>query len=151
DFSGSGTQIDSAARPGNGNGRIDGNSERAGVWQQLSLAGFISGSFDGATGNVGSATDTQCSPGTCPQNPFNGYYKFSYSAQAADAASAAHEFFTGEHIPVDIIAQLDARIDDGKPSTGRFRVHRDYLRACTRNGEWDISSGNANCAGVLRD
>lgn len=151
DFASAGTQIDSAAVPGNGNGRIDDSQERAGVWQQLALAGFINGSFDGSQNGAGSATDLECAPHTCPKNPFNGYYKITYSAQAADIDTPAHEIFTGNQIPVNILSQLDARLDDGRPTEGRFRVHRAYASACTRNGDWDISSGNANCAAVLRE
>ena len=151
DFPDAATQIDSAALPGNGNGRLDDGRERAGVWQQLALAGFISGSFDGERSGVGSATDVLCGPDSCPRNPFNGYYKISYSAQAADALDPAHELFTGERIPVAILAELDRKLDDGRPNDGRFRVHRDYASACTRDGEWDVPSGHANCAGVLRD
>jgi len=151
DFSNAQSQIDSASSQGNGNGRIDDGQERAGVWQQMALAGFISGSFDGAQNATGSASDMACAPGTCPKNPFNGYYKISYSAQAADVDGLAHEIFTGEQIPVSILSQLDSKLDDGKPASGRFRVHRAYLSACTKDGQWDVASGHANCAGVLRD
>jgi len=151
DFQSAGTQIDSAAVSGNGNGKIDDNAERAGVWQQLSLAGFINGSFDGAQSGVGSAIDVNCTPGTCPKNPFNGFYKISYSAQAADVASPSHEIFTGNHIPVGILAELDRKLDDGRPKSGSFRVHRGYQGACTRGAEWDVSTGHADCAGVLRN
>lgn len=151
DFQSAGTQIDSAAVSGNGNGKIDGNTERAGVWQQLSLAGFINGSYDGAQSSVGSASDVDCGPGTCPKNPFNGYYKISYSAQAADVVSPSHEIFTGSQIPVGILAELDRKLDDGLPTSGRFRVHRSFQGPCTRNSEWDVSTGHTNCAGVLRD
>jgi len=151
DFPNAATQIDSAAVPGNGNGRIDDGQERAGVWQQLALAGFINGSFDGARSGAGSATDVECGPGSCPKNPFNGYYKISYSAQAADALEPAHEIYTGDRIPVAILSELDRKLDDGRPNSGRFRVHRAYLTACTRDGEWDVPSAHANCAGVLRD
>lgn len=151
DFSSASSQIDSAAVPGNGNGRVDDSRERAGVWQQLALAGFITGNFDGSQTSVGTATDLTCAPGTCPRNPYNGYYKISYSAQAADADNPAHEIYTGNQIPVNILSQLDLKLDDGSATGGRFRVHRAYQSACTRNGEWDVSSGNANCAGVLRE
>ncbi len=151
DFSRAATQIDSDAVPGNGNGRIDDGAERAGVWQQLALAGLINGSFDGRQSAAGSATDVECSATTCPRNPYNGFYKISYSAQAADADDLAHEIFTGNHIPAGILAELDVKLDDGKPTSGRFRVHRAYASACTRDGEWDAASGHANCAGVLRD
>jgi prepilin-type N-terminal cleavage/methylation domain-containing protein len=151
DFSNAATQIDSAALPGNGNGRIDDGQERAGVWQQLALAGLINGDFDGRQSAAGSATDNECRASTCPKNPFNGFYKISYSAQAADAEDLAHEIYTGNQIPASILAELDLKLDDGKPQSGRFRVHRDYASACTRDGQWDAASGHANCAGVLRD
>jgi len=151
DFPNATTQIDSAALSGNGNGRIDDGQERAGVWQQLALAGFISGDFDGARAGVGSSTDVECGPSSCPKNPFNGYYKISYSAQAVDVAEPAHEIYTGNHIPVAILSELDRKLDDGRANGGRFRVHRAYASACTRNGEWDVTSRHADCAGVLRD
>lgn len=151
DFSKAPLQIDNATVAGNGNGRIDAPAERAGVWQQLSMAGFISGNYDGAQASTGSSTDVICGPDTCPQNPFSGYYKISYSAQAADAENPANEIFTGSQIPVNILSQLDTRLDDGKADSGRFRVHRSFASACTRNGEWDLPSDNANCAAVLRE
>jgi len=151
DFQSAGTQIDSAAVSGNGNGKLDDNKERAGVWQQLSLAGFINGNFDGSQAAVGSASDVDCAPGTCPKNPFNGYYKISYSAQAADVVDPSHEIFTGSQIPVGILAELDRKLDDGLPNSGSFRVHRNFQNSCTRNAEWDVSTGHANCAGVLRE
>jgi len=151
DFQNASVQIDSAARPGNGNGRIDDSQERAAVWQQLSLAGLISGQFDGAQNGAGSASDVSCAAGTCPKNPFNGYYKISYSAEAADSSGLAHEIFTGGQIPVGILSQLDRRLDDGLPTSGQFRVHRAFQDACTRNGEWDVANGHRNCAGVVRE
>ena len=151
DFAKAPLQIDSAAIAGNGNGRIDDSAERAGVWQQLSLAGFISGSYDGSQATAGSSNDVDCGPSTCPQNPFSGYYKVSYSAQAADAVGLAQEIFTGSQIPASILAQLDARLDDGVANTGRFRVHQAFLASCTRNGDWDLLNNNSNCAGVLRE
>jgi len=151
DFQSAGTQIDSAAVSGNGNGKIDDNAERAGVWQQLSLAGFINGSYNGSQSGAGSASDVDCTTGTCPKNPFNGFYKISYSAQAADVVNPSHEIFTGNQIPVGILAELDRKLDDGLPTSGRFRVHRSYQGACTRESEWDVSTGHTNCAGVLRD
>ncbi len=151
DFSKASLQIDSAAVAGNGNGRIDASAERAGVWQQLSLAGFISGSYDGVQGATGTASDVNCSPTTCPQNPFSGFYKISYGSQAADSGDAANEIFTGDQVPVHILSQLDARLDDGVANTGKFRVHQGYVSACTVSGDWNVSSDAVNCAAVLRD
>ena len=151
DFSSAPSQIDSEAIAGNGNGRLDDGRERAAVWQQLSMAGLISGRFDGQSASAGGADDVECGPDTCPKNPFNGYYKISYSAQAADARDPAHEIFTGNQIPVAILSELDRKLDDGRANSGRFRVHRAFASGCTRNGEWHVSGGSANCAGVLRN
>ena len=151
DFPNARTHIDDAAVPGNGNGKIDDSGERAGVWQQLALAGFINGNFDGLESSAGTAQDVNCSANTCPRNPFNGYYKISYGTQAANASGPANEIFTGDKIPVSILAQLDNKLDDGKADSGRFRVHREYSGNCSTAGEWDVSRGHANCAAVLRD
>jgi len=151
DFPNARTQIDDATVPGNGNGRIDDSRERAGVWQQLALAGFIKGSFDGLESSAGTAQDMNCSASTCPRNPYNGFYKISYGTQAENAAGPAHEIFTGDSIPVNILAELDNKLDDGKADAGRFRVHRDFSGSCSVDGEWNVSAGHANCAGVLRD
>jgi len=151
DFPNARTQIDDATVPGNGNGKIDDSRERAGVWQQMALAGFIKGSFDGLESSAGTAQDMNCSATTCPRNPYNGFYKISYGAQAENAAGPAHEIFTGDSIPVNILAELDNKLDDGKAGAGRFRVHRDFSGSCSVNGEWNVSAGHANCAAVLRD
>ena len=151
DFPNAPVQIDSATQAGNGNGKIDDGQERAGVWQQLALAGLINGSFNGLQASTGTAHDVDCAEETCPRNPYNGYYKISFGSQALDAPGPANEFFTGDQIPVNILAQVDARLDDGKAQSGRFRVHKAYASSCTANGEWDVATGHVNCAGVLRD
>ncbi len=151
DFPNATTQIDSAAVAGNGNGKIDDGQERASVWQQLALAGFINGNFNGLRAATGTAQDVDCSADTCPRNPYNGYYKISFGSQASNASGPANEFFTGGQIPVDILSQMDLRLDDGKANSGRFRVHKAFVSSCTSNGEWDVSSGHINCAGVLRE
>jgi len=151
DFPNAPIQIDSAAIPGNGNGRIDDGQERASVWQQLALAGFINGNFNGVQASTGTAHDVDCADDTCPRNPYNGYYKISFSTQALDASGPANEFFTGGQIPVNILAQIDSRLDDGNARSGRFRVHKAYANSCTTDGEWDVATGHVNCAGVLRE
>lgn len=151
DFPSSRTQIDDATVPGNGNGKIDGSGERAGVWQQLALAGLIKGDFDGLESSAGTAQDINCAVNTCPRNPFNGFYKISYGSQAESAPGPANEIFTGDGVPVNILAQLDNKLDDGKADAGRFRVHRAFSSSCSVDGEWNVSGGHSNCAAVLRE
>lgn len=150
DFSRADAQIDSDARPGNGNGRLDSAGERAGVWQHLALAGFIKGGYDGSAAAIGSEQDLACAANTCPGNPWNGHYKIAQGTQAVNADVPYNEITTGDQVPVGILAQLDARLDDGHASKGRFRVHRRHAASCTRNGQWHVTSANANCAAVLR-
>lgn len=151
DFANAALQIDSAAVPGNGNGKIDDPQERAGVWQQLAMAGFISGNFNGLRASTGTAHDVNCAENTCPRNPYSGYYKITFGAQSENASGPANEIFTGGQIPVSILAQIDRRLDDGKASSGRFRVHKAFARSCTSNGDWDVNTGHVDCAAVLRD
>lgn len=151
DFARASTQIDANAPPGNGNGRVDTPQERAGLWQQLALAGFVAGSFDGNGSATGSANDVTCGPNTCPKNPYTGTYKISFSAQASGNTGAAHELSTGGGVPVGVLARLDTRLDDGIASSGRFRVHGQFAQGCMRNGDWDVAAGDADCAGVLRE
>ena len=151
DFPNARNQIDSATVPGNGNGKIDDSSERAGVWQQLAMAGLINGNFDGHESSAGTAQDVSCAVSTCPRNPFSGFYKISYGSQAENASGPANEIFTGDGIPVYILAQLDNKLDDGRADSGSFRVHRDYSSSCAANGQWDVARGHANCAAVLRE
>ena len=151
DFARASTQIDAKALPGNGNGQVDTAQERAGLWQQLALAGFVAGSFDGNGSATGSATDVTCALGTCPANPYTGTYKISYATQASGATGAAHEISTGGGVPVGVLSRLDTRLDDGIASSGRFRVHAQFRQGCARNGEWDVAAGATDCAGVLRE
>lgn len=151
DFPNARNQIDDATIPGNGNGKIDDSSERAGVWQQLAMAGLINGNFDGLESSAGTAQDVNCAASTCPRNPFNGFYKISYGAQAANASGPANEIFTGDGIPVYILAQLDNKLDDGLADSGSFRVHRDYSNSCATGSQWNVSRGHSNCAAVLRE
>ena len=46
--------------------------------------------------------------------------------------------------------ELDLKIDDGAPNTGRLRSFdgADY-GDCVANNEWDVVSGASDCAGVL--
>ena len=92
-----------------------------------------------------------CAVNTCPRNPFNGFYKISYGSQAESASGPANEIFTGDGVPVNILAQLDNKLDDGKADAGRFRVHRAFSSSCAVDGEWNVSGGHANCAAVLRE
>lgn len=148
DYSRASTHILADAVDGNANALVDTAEESGAVWQHLASAGFISGDFNGAA--VASLDDTACTEVVCPANPFNGFYKIGNTSNALGSITNAHELATGGNIPVEVMYELDLKIDDGSPDTGRFRAfdqapHND----CVNNGEWDVVGGLADCAGVL--
>ena len=147
DYAQASTHIVEGASNGDSNSRVDSAAEAGAVWQHLAAAGFISGSFDGAA--LGSITDTDCAAATCPSNPFNGFYKISNSSNALGSEVAAHELSTGGNIPVEVMYELDLKMDDGNPETGSLRAFKG-LGECVSGDQWNVISGTADCAGVLR-
>lgn len=150
DFINASTQIDSSLSDSNGDadGKIDAGEITA-VWQHLSVAGFLSGNYVGGT----AAIDTlECENGgsSCPANPFNGFYKIAYSNNGNGNVGSANELSTGGQIPVNILLQLDLKLDDGLANNGELRVHSVIEADCLSEPDWNISGDSQNCAGVLR-
>lgn len=111
---------------GNGNGRIEDNAagpdvvphEEILVWNHLSTAGFLNGSFSMASSSV-AIVDT----GNTPTNVFGGHLQVIYDANWGYSANSTprHNVKTGNQIPVEILAEIDRKIDDGLPASGRFQ------------------------------
>ncbi len=163
---------------GNGNAIIEGPNTPAGavggatvnskeatlVWDQLSHAGFLNGTY------VYNATQ---SPSTTPTNPWGAYMDLEYDDWYADATnttganvgncttlSCRHNFKTGNQIPVDILAEVDRKIDDGNPLTGtvRFSAYNANGNAPTAStcinttvtpAVWQSGAGTANCGAAI--
>lgn len=149
DYSRASTHIVQGAVDGDSNARVDSVAEAGAVWQHLSGAGFITGNFDGAP--VPALTDSACAETTCPTNPYNGFYKIGNSSNALGQVNASHELATGGNIPVDVMYELDLKIDDGAPHTGRLRAF-DVAphNTCVANNEWSVVGGATDCAAVLQ-
>jgi len=149
DFSRASTHIVAGAIDGDANARVDSGAEAGAVWQHLAGAGFITGNFDGSP--VGALTDSVCVATTCPANPYNGFYKIGNSNNALGQANASHELTTGGNIPVEVMYELDLKIDDGLPDTGRLRAFDAAPHnTCVANNEWNVVAGGSDCAGVLQ-
>lgn len=149
DFSKASTHIAAGTVDGNANAKIDDANEAGAVWQHLALSGFISGDFDGAA--AGATSDTSCAETTCPSNPYSGFYKITNSTNALGATNAAHELATGGNLPVIVAYELDMKIDDGQPDSGKVRAFDAAPHnACVVSGEWDVAGGATDCAAVLR-
>ncbi len=149
DFPRASTHIVAGAVDGDSNAKVDTVVEAGAVWQHLAGAGFIAGNFDGAA--VTALTDSDCVEATCPSNPFNGFYKITNSNNALGQANPSHELTTGRNIPVEVMYELDLKIDDGIPNTGRLRAFESTAHnTCVANGEWNVVVGAADCAAVLQ-
>jgi prepilin-type N-terminal cleavage/methylation domain-containing protein len=135
---------------GDGNGRIFENNESILVWTHLSAAGFMNGSYN--------ATSSTTTPGddNTPKNPYSVYIELIYNGAYGDpslTSSSKHNLKTGTQVPVEIIAEVDRKIDDGRPYTGSFQFS-DYAPSgftapdealCVATGNWDIAKGETNC------
>ncbi|MGH8665182.1 MAG: hypothetical protein ACREUX_13055, partial [Burkholderiales bacterium] len=125
----------------------------------LASAGFLNGSYTmSASGEAVSETNT-------PRNPFNVYLRFAHDNDYYDSTPTIKlNLKTGAQIPVEIISEVDRKIDDGHAQRGAFRFS-DYSGggtapiatggvgsgACVNTsagGTWYISEGQANCGGT---
>lgn len=162
--------ITGATSNGNGNGRVEtGATVVAGsvpeehilVWEHLSRAGFINGTYTYAA--TASAT-------TSPTNPYGVYMQVIYdgiygAGTTGTPAALRHNIKTGSQVPVDIIVEVDRKIDDGLPNTGGFQFSRYQgngaaaptdgsgttpacTSATTAAGVWNATNGSTNCGGA---
>ena len=124
------TNIANTTANGNANGQIEAAAvcgaipacqalEYIVVWEHLSRAGFINGSYTYAALPESSAS--------APANPYVRYiqliYDNSYGTGPAGPPVPAvrHNIKTGNQIPSDILAEIDRKIDDGNPIGGVFQ------------------------------
>ena len=127
---------------GNSNGRLDGASpwvEGLALWEQLSKSGFIQGSYIG-----GSAKPNQDDVNLAPRNAFNGFLMLfssdDYEDGTSNSPSEKLNLVLGAGIPVNVIAELDRKIDDGLPESGVVR------QAVISGGTFEeISNSKADC------
>ncbi len=105
---------------GNGNGRIEETgapAETLLVWTHLAAAGFLDGAFSATSGTASVAPDNT------PQNPFGGYLQVVFDNDWGYSGNPArrHNVKTGNNIPVELLAEVDRKMDDGLPASGRFQ------------------------------
>jgi len=145
---------------GNANGQIvtDGTSaESVHVWEHLSKAGFITGSYvSGAAVAAASTANTPANPyGSLIELEFDTTYREGNAAGGADTGTARHNLKTGANIPSDIMAEVDRKVDDGLAGSGQLR-HSTFngtsafaTCATAGSGAWQSATPNANCGGAL--
>jgi prepilin-type N-terminal cleavage/methylation domain-containing protein len=164
DYASASTNINCGASPcfnGNGNGQIESGAtgavahEEALVWNHLTGAGFLNGSYTFAdSGPVDAST---------PKNPYSSFLDLEYDNNFGAAPLAAttqrkHNLKTGAQVPVEIISEVDRKIDDGLPYNGAFQFSpfaptggtQPTAAACidataTPSPVWLIRTPSANC------
>jgi prepilin-type N-terminal cleavage/methylation domain-containing protein len=127
---------------GNGNSRIEAaGHENILVWEHLSKAGFL---------NVRYTCADTASPTTSPMNPYARPLEIVYDANYGDAAPVnRHNLKTGGQIPSSLLAEMDLKIDDGKPLLGSFRAVPPATDCYdTTAGAWLTTTPGLDCAGA---
>jgi len=144
---------------GNGNGIIDATPSLEAIlaWEHLSKSGFLTGSYS-------------CSPAesltTTPTNPYNVFLQLVFDNAYADPSGTPpnrHNLKSGAQIPVEIVAEVDRKIDDGRPFTGSFRfspyagnsgsaptVGGTAAPSCgtdSTSNLWNTTNGSTQCGG----
>ncbi|MFT4581318.1 MAG: prepilin-type N-terminal cleavage/methylation domain-containing protein [Gammaproteobacteria bacterium] len=104
---------------GDDSGRLDdGWTEALALWEHMSKAGFIQGNYTGGDEEP-DAADTD----KAPRNAFNGYLVLFRTADYIDAGTAVDRLnlVLGAGIPVNVLRELDLKVDDGLPESGVMR------------------------------
>ncbi len=110
---------------GNGDGKIDNTLEEgAAVWEQLSKAGFIQGSFNPAGNTTAPSNEADYGSSFAPRNAFNGALVLSRNDGFEDPVGATDRLnlHLGPQVPVNIAREIDVKVDDGRPKTGVLRL-----------------------------
>jgi prepilin-type N-terminal cleavage/methylation domain-containing protein len=159
DYATATTTIANATMNGDGNGQVQMNNgavnEHILVWEHLSRAEFISGTYSYA------AAQTDASN---PRNPYGAFMQLVFDANYGPAGGATnrHNLKTGSAIPVEILAEIDRKVDDGLPGSGTFLssgygapapaancVNPAVGGANPRPATWNAASNVSNCSGAL--
>lgn len=129
---------------GNGNGAIDTPAEAAKAFQTLGLGEFIAGQFDGAISAIGA-----CPASSCPGTSLGGRLQFLTGVLPTGTGGFRALLSAGGRLTVAQLADLDRRLDDGKPGSGRFRLAQNDPGACISGSDWNVGNRELTCTGAL--
>lgn len=154
---------------GNGDSRIRDNEtpvngsqvhEDLLVWTHLASSGFLKGDYRMADG------ESLPNDGNAPKNPYAIYLQIVFDGVYGmnSGGNPRHNLKTGGQIPVNVLMELDRKVDDGKPYKGgiQFSTYQGNgltspveggPTACTTaidpDADWNLQSGNTNCGAAL--
>jgi hypothetical protein len=101
-----------------------------------------------------------------PNNAYAAFVQLAFDANYGLAGGAAphHNLKTGPQVPIEVVAELDRKTDDGKPYDGLLQFSAYAANgasgpaeggptACTpaisAGAPWNISAGSADCGAAL--
>jgi prepilin-type N-terminal cleavage/methylation domain-containing protein len=146
---------------GDGDSNIENFQEAAAVWAHLTGARFLQGSYTGTatTESAYIATPNE----QAPRNPWGGFLLLARTDDYLDsipAPAARLHLITGANIPVNVMRELDVKIDDTSPVSGVLRsartsgalfgaVGQEGAPSCVTGTPaiWNIDSGSVTCNG----
>ena len=152
-----------APEGGDANGQVDTVAEAGRIWVHLQAAGYITGDYTDDTVTI--ALDEYASKvAESPDNGFGIGVNLVFNSLIKGTAGAdAHELITGRGIPVEVLAELDRKVDDGLPRSGAMQLgingtgwaesdtcERDET-ATVGSYVYEILSPVPNCAAVFRN
>ncbi len=149
---------------GDGSGNIDdGGSnafdEPAAVWAHLSAAGFLQGTYLGTATSAAEYTNPDV-PTRAPTNPWNGSLLLARTDEYLGGGPARLHLIVGRQVPVNVMRELDVKIDDSAPGSGVLRAPAataptfgavgEGEAACITTADpptWDITAAEVDCNG----
>ena len=151
---------------GNGNGTIDSGAwaEASAAWSHIAAAGFLQGNYSGVATNA-AAYILPGPPPVAPTNPWNGRLLLASTANYMDVAANPPRrlhLIMGRNVPVNIMRELDVKVDDSQPNSGilrsaaagaaAFEAVSGSAAACVQGGPpaiWDINTAATDCNGYF--
>jgi prepilin-type N-terminal cleavage/methylation domain-containing protein len=157
DYAAAVNNIRDATTDGNGDGQIGMAGavvESTLVWEHLSRAQFINGAYTYAAAPADASN---------PRNPYGAFIQLIHDGVYGTGIPGTPlairpNLKTGLRIPVEIVAEIDRKVDDGLPDSGSFQRFESGVAndtadaACTVAGpprRWAAEDGVANCAGTM--
>jgi prepilin-type N-terminal cleavage/methylation domain-containing protein len=164
DYASASTTIAGTSTNGNANGQIELANTAATVvkeavlsWEHLSKAGFINGSYTYDANGPSDASN--------PKNPYAGFMQLVFDGIygigiTGTPLASRHNLKTGPQVPVEIVAELDRKVDDGTPYTGSFQFSTydgktgtaptiaNCVDTTVTPNAWNIKGANSNCGGA---
>ena len=159
DYGAADSTINCGASPclnGNSNGLVEAAAtgtvahEDILVWNHLAAAGFLNGGYVMANASVALPDETNT-----PKNPYQMYMQLGYDTKWGVSGNAInrHNIKTGSLLPVELLAEIDRKVDDGKPYTGAFQfstyappsVTAPDPASCVSGADWNVLGAQTNC------